>query len=152
MAGDAFDSKIWEKSLKIHWLLYTYTVKLLLLLLLFFGGDVQRSYCVSAECVFRKSLYIRWRHFTTTTRILFVFPFMVIQASFNLQMKAKLEEKKSSLVFTRNLEEILRDTAREKCSKTLLLYQNESCAFCRARTFSSLLLEKIQVLMHVVII
>ena len=77
---------------------------------------------------------------------------MVIQASFNLQMKAKLEEKKSSLVFTRNLEEILRDTAREKCSKTLLLYQNESCAFCRARTFSSLLLEKIQVLMHVVII
>lgn len=59
---------------------------------------------------------------------------------------------KSSLVFTRNLEEILRDTAREKCSKTLLLYQNESCAFCRARTFSSLLLEKIQVLMHVVII
>ena len=59
---------------------------------------------------------------------------------------------KSSVVFTRNLEEIQRDTAREICSKTLLLYQNESCPFCRARTFLSLLLEKIQVLIHVVII
>lgn len=43
------------------------------------------------QCVFKKALYVRWRHFTTTTRIPFVFPFMVIPESFNLYMKAKLE-------------------------------------------------------------
>ena len=104
------------------------------------GGSCSKAILCMGQCVFKKALYVRWRHFTTTTRILFVFPFMVIPASFNLHMKAKLEGF-WQWHMQPNLAQFLHETWKKFHVILPVKYARKHCSYIKMKAVRSVVLE-----------